>query len=142
MQKKYNYKGGGLKKLEQRMSSFPSDLGAQKDKKGLGCTWSTIKSLGLIKFVSQCNLIELSDKIDEDLWIDAIFHLNLIIFLLMMLCLNTWGHILSYLSQTTKYIHIMSLVNMDTLGKKSISLRCFKNNKLLIRRMTFFIFLG
>lgn len=41
-------------------------------KYGLGSDNSTAKRLGLIKFIKECNFIELSDDIDEDTWIDKI----------------------------------------------------------------------
>jgi len=53
------------------MPTFPSYLGAKNDKKGLSCTQSIVKYLGLIKFIPQCNLIDISYHIDEKLWIDS-----------------------------------------------------------------------
>ena len=64
------YKGGGLGKSTHGTPSFLVNIGSQQDKKGLGSNWDTKKSLGPIKFILECTMIELCDDIDENLWID------------------------------------------------------------------------
>lgn len=95
MTNNYKYKGGGLGKSEQGMYSFPIALGAQKTKNGL-CSDQNIKQImGPIKFIKECNLIELSNVIDEDLWIDHTIPLEFDYF-------NTDDDILEYLGGNSK----------------------------------------
>lgn len=66
---KCNHMGGGLGKNKEGIPTFSKNLSTHKDKKGLGFTQSISNSSGSIEFVSQVNLIELSDSIEEELWI-------------------------------------------------------------------------
>lgn len=58
------------------MPSFSGNLGTQKDKKGLRSNQDTKKSLGTIKFISECTMIELCNNNDEYLLIDDIIPLK------------------------------------------------------------------
>ena len=52
------------------MFYFPTTLGAQKTNNRLGSDQNTKQIMGPINFIKEYNLIELSNDIDEYLWID------------------------------------------------------------------------
>ena len=90
MVKNFKYKGGGLGKSEHGMYSFPIDLGYQKNKNGLGSDQNTKQTMGPIKFIKECNMIKLSNDIDEELCNDDIIRLEFD-------CFNTDDDILEYM---------------------------------------------
>jgi len=89
------YKGGGLRKFEQGMPSFPNNSKVQMTKNRLGSDKNNKKALGPIKFVKECNLIKLSNDIDRDLWIDDTIPLEFD-------CFSTGDEILEYLGPHSK----------------------------------------
>lgn len=61
----------------------------------LGSDQSTKQKLGPIKFVKECNLLELLDDIDKDLWVDDTIPLEFIF-------LNSDDDIFEYLGAHSK----------------------------------------
>lgn len=64
------YKGGGLRKTKQGMFDFFINPKTQLTKIGSGSNGKVKQKWGPIKFIKECNMVELLDDIDEDIWID------------------------------------------------------------------------
>ena len=77
------------------MSSFPTTSRSHKIKNGLGSNQHTKEIIGPIKFIKECNLIELSDDIDEDLWLNDTITLDID-------CFSTDDDILEYMGAHSK----------------------------------------